>query len=97
MPSQIRTLPKKQRIAEAVKMIKSGATIREAAKKYYVPASTVFYQLGDKAPAARQIFSEEEEKIILDFIEERQKGTPLTKIEFLDLLNEFLKVLLLLK
>ncbi len=57
MPSQIRTLPKKQRIAEAVKMIKSGATIREAAKKYYVPASTVFYQLGDKAPAARQIFS----------------------------------------
>ena len=89
-PKQI---SKQEKILLAKKAIQSGESIRSAALNFDIPVSTLHYSLGKVSNTITRLFSDEEEKVILKFIEERQKGSPLSKMELLETLNkDFLRV-----
>ena len=78
----------------AIEAIEKGElTFREAAVQFNIPSSTLHYHFTNSKISPQEIFSSDEEKIILNFIEKRQEGVPLSKPELLEILNaQFLRV-----
>ena len=86
---------KKTRTKFALSSIKNGISFREASEKFEIPTSTLHYHHTHEITSTEQIFTLDQEKIILEFITSRQQGVPLTKAELLETLNtQFFPVLL---
>jgi Zn-dependent peptidase ImmA (M78 family) len=77
---------------KALEFVEDGGSLREAARKYNIPYSTLHYRLEHKNCVRGHYLTQEEEDKIMALIEERQKGYPITRQEILDLVNEFMKV-----
>ena len=68
-------------------------TFRDASTKYGIPIGTLGYRKEHFNAVKGNYFAPEEEELILEFIEERQKGATLSKSELLSILNnEYLPV-----
>lgn len=86
-------IEKEKKIKEGLELIKERITYEEAPKKVGIAASTLRYRFVNNNVVKGHYFDDEQEKVILNFIQERQQGNPLTKQEILNIINDYLKVI----
>lgn len=65
---------------------------REVAKEFQVSKGTLEYRLKKGIIVRGKVFSTEDEVYIVQYIKDQQKGYPLTKESFLELMNEYIRV-----
>ncbi len=73
--------------------VQNGLSLREAAEKNDVNYSTLHYRIQKKNVLKKNALSNIDEKLILEQIEKRQKGAPLTRQELIDNINNYVKVI----
>ena len=86
-------IPREERIKSAISAYKSGASLRSAAKANQIHHSTLRYRLDRNNLVRGKYFSHDQEKKLAKYIQDRQRGDPITHNELINKINEYLKVI----
>ena len=89
---------KEENLRKALKKVQetvqNGLTpnYRKIAAEFDVPKSTLNRRHKKGVIVRGKVFTEEEENYIIEYIHERQSGYPLTKVSFIELVNDYIRV-----